>query len=449
MSAGSAGSVQSLGGVPIYPDVKLYANVLGDLRIWEGDGWKAETMSWKTGCYLHSGLSGPTEYRFRGPDAGRFLTSISINASEWPIGQSRHLVMLDQDGLIANHTLAIRDGADTYRHFACPPWSLYKLQSAGMDVEVSVRQIFILQVAGPTSLTVLERATGGSLRDVGFLQTRPTRVLGVDAEMEISRVGMAGTLAYELRGPFEAGPAAYDAVYQAGRDLGIKRLGWRSYMVNHVEGGFPQGLGTFLYSGIRDPQFLAMFAPAMAASMTQCSGSVDPADLRARFRTPVEVGWEWMARFDHDFIGREALEREMASPKRTIVTLRWDPKDVIDIYASLFEPGEEYRTLDLPSCPQPPAGGHADQVTKDGRQVGISSGTTYSYYYREVISHCTIDRDQAHVGNEVVVHWGDYGKRIKEVRATVARFPYLDLPRNEDYDLARVASGVSETPADR
>ena len=176
--------------------------------------------------------------------------------------------------------------------------------------------------------------------------------------------------------------------------------------------------------------------------MTACSGSVDPADLRARFRTPVEVGWDWMARLDHDFIGREALEREMADPKRTLVTLRWNPEDVIDIYASLFQPGEEYRTLDLPSCPQPPAGGHADHVTKDGGQVGISSGTTYSYYFREVISHGTIDRDQAQIGNEVVLHWGDFGKRIKEVRATVARFPYLDLPMNQDYDLSTVPSGV-------
>ena len=316
------------------------------------------------------------------------------------------------------------------------------MHRAGMNVELGVREVFILQVAGPTSLQVLERAAGESLRDVGFLMTRPTRVPGVDAEVEISRIGMAGTLAYELRGPLEAGPAVYDIVFRAGQDLGIKRLGWRSYMVNHVEGGFAQGLGTFLYSGIKDPRFVGMFPPALAASMTECSGSVDPTDLRARFRTPVEVGWEWMAKFDHDFIGREALEKEMAAPKRTLVTLRWNPEDVIDIYASLFRPGEEYRTLDLPSCPQPPAGGEADHVTKGGRPVGVSSGTTYSYYFREVISHCTIDRDQAQIGNEVVVQWGDHGKRVKEVRATVARFPYLDLPRNENYDLTSVPSGV-------
>jgi hypothetical protein len=40
------------------------------------------------------------------------------------------------------------------------------------------------------------------------------------------------------------------------------------------------------------------------------------------------------------------------------------------------------------------------------------------------------------------VHWGDYGKRIKKIRATVVRWPYLDLVRNEDYDLSTVPSGI-------
>ncbi|MFZ7122068.1 MAG: hypothetical protein ACOWWH_14100 [Eubacteriaceae bacterium] len=158
-------------------------------------------------------------------------------------------------------------------------------------------------------------------------------------------------------------------------------------------------------------------------------------DLRARFRTPVEVGWSWTAKFDHEFIGRKVLQAEVENPKRTIVTLRWNHEDVIDIYASLFKPGEEYKTMDLP-CAQPQlAGGHADCVTKNGEEIGISSSTIYSYYYREVISHCSIDVDQAKIGNQVIVHWGDYGKRIKEVRAIVERYPYLDLPRNQNYDL--------------
>ncbi len=55
------------------------------------------------------------------------------------------------------------------------------------------------------------------------------RIPGIDAsvEIELSRIGMAQTLAYELRGPLEHGPAIYDIVYRAGKEFGIKRLGWR------------------------------------------------------------------------------------------------------------------------------------------------------------------------------------------------------------------------------
>ena len=149
-----------------------------------------------------------------------------------------------------------------------------------------------------------------------------------------------------------------------------------------------------------------------------------------------------MGKFDHDFVGREAMEAEAADPKRKTVILRWNPEDLVDVFASQFEPGEPYKFIEFPVAPQQPAGGHADLVTKDGKPVGISSAAVYSYYYREMISQTTIDLDQAEIGNEVVVHWGDFGKRIKEVRATVERFPYLDLPSNRDYDLTSVPSGV-------
>jgi vanillate/3-O-methylgallate O-demethylase len=40
-----------------------------------------------------------------------------------------------------------------------------------------------------------------------------------------------------------------------------------------------------------------------------------------------------MAKFDHDFIGRETLAAEIAEPKRTTVTLRWNPGDVMNTFA--------------------------------------------------------------------------------------------------------------------
>jgi vanillate/3-O-methylgallate O-demethylase len=325
--------------------------------------------------------------------------------------------------------------------FAVPPWANYQAAKSRFDVQATVQDIYLFQIAGPTSLQTLERATGESLRDVDFLRFRPTRVDGIPTE--ITRIGMAGTLAYELHGPLEQGPAVYDAVVRAGADLGLQRLGWRTYTVNHVEGGFPQLIWTFMFTAIEDPGFRAIAGGDDSIWKPIVSGSVDPGDARARYRTPVELDWHRGARFDHDFIGREALEKEVADPKRTIVTLRWNSDDVIDIYASLLRPGDEYKTLELPTHPHlRGVHAHADHVIKDGKEVGVSSGTVYSYYYREVISHCTIDLDCTEIGTEVIVKWGDFGGKIKDVRATVERYPYLELERNQTYDISQVPSGV-------
>ena len=146
-----------------------------------------------------------------------------------------------------------------------------------------------------------------------------------------------------------------------------------------------------------------------------------------------------MCKFDHDFLGRTALEAEVAHPKRTVVTLRWNSEDVIDIYASLLRTGPVYKTIDLPYAPNVWPQAHADHILRDGRQVGVSSGTTYSYYFREVLSMGCIDLEASKIGTEVIVQWGDHGGSIKDVRATVSRFPYLTEGRTSDLDVTTIA----------
>jgi glycine cleavage system aminomethyltransferase T len=441
----------ALTDIPAYPDIPSYANINGVLHMWEGDGWKKESMSWKTGSYVASNLSNMPEVVISGKQSLELLSALSINnVYSWPIGTSKHLVMPDENGYIANHTLTIRDSEDSFRQFASMPWLPFKQDELAFDVEIAFQNSFVFQVAGPTSLQVLERLIGSSLRSVAFLGTARVSLPGIPADVEIdfSRIGMSGNLAYELRGPIEYGPEVYDAIYRAGKPFGIVRSGWRTYVVNHTEGGFPQMGCSFLPASYVAPGFLEhpLYGPEVPEWLTPggaLPGSFDPKDIPARLRTPQEVNWGWMAKFDHDFLGREAVQAEAANPRRKTVTLVWNSDDVIDVMASLFQKGEEYKSFEFPTTPQSPAGGHADLVTKGDEPVGISSLAVYSYYYREMISHSTIDLDQAGLGNEVVIHWGDHGGRIKEIRATVSRFPYLDLPSNRDYDLASIPSGVA------
>lgn len=439
---------------PTFIDVNHYEDIVtfintngGTLHIYDGDGWKGESMAWKDGVYLASNLGGPVaQVRYSGPRAQELLSRVSINnVYNWKAGASKHLVMTDENGLIANHGLAVRDGEDSFRTFACMPWAAYINSELGLGVTVEICPTFILQIAGPYSVAVLEKLLGPGIRDLKFLGISKVAFPGIPhaIEIELSRIGMAGTLAYEIRGPLEYGPEAFDAVYQAGREFGIKRTGWRTYTVNHTEAGYPQMAVNFTATGGAIMQTKRKMLQGPPPAVRPISGSIDPENLRARHRTPFEANWGWMAKFDHDFIGRAAVEIEAAAPRRKTVTLRWNPDDLGEIFASQFRQGDEYKFIEFPCVVQPKAaGGHADLVTKGGKEVGIASAGAYSYYYRELLSHCVIDIDQAEEGNEVIVHWGDFGGKIKEVRATVSRFPYQDLPANKEYDLSKAPSGI-------
>lgn len=429
----TTGPFTVLHGIPFDPAYPLWS--VGPVaRLWDGDGWKAESLSWKEGCYIHGGLSGPGQIRYHGPDVVEFLQGIFVNNfSRFKVGVAKHVIACNDDGLIAGHGVLQRLAEDDFRIFVHGQWAPFQHVRTSLNVTQEVQNNYLFQVAGPKSAEILNAASGADLGDIAFLRYRNITIDGM--ECEVMRIGMAGSLAYELHGPIEQGPAIYQAVRAAGAPHNIKQLGYKTYYVNHIEGGFPQQNWTFLSATVADPDFAAFAATARnyrtGSGKPLLCGSVDPADLRARFRTPHELGWERSVVFDHDFIGRAALEAEHAAPKRTVVTLEWNGDDVADVFASLLRDGPDYKTFDFPTTPQHSGMiGHADHVLKDGKRVGIASGVAYSYYFRKMLSHCTIDLDQARIGNDVVVDWGDFGGPIKQIRARVARFPYLSEGRN-------------------
>lgn len=81
---------------------------------------------------------------------------------------------------------------------------------------------------------------------------------------------------------------------------------------------------------------------------------------------------------------------------------------------------------------------YADKVLEDGKLVGIKFGSLNSYYYRQMISLCTIDVEYSDIDTKVIVVWGDPGTRQKEIHAVVSRFPYLNENRNEDVDVSKI-----------
>lgn len=79
-------------GAPLYAEPVLYLTMRDRTIPLQFNGWRKESLSWKTGCYIHSGLSG-WRTRFSGPDALRFWQSICINGfSRFEVGSLKHAV---------------------------------------------------------------------------------------------------------------------------------------------------------------------------------------------------------------------------------------------------------------------------------------------------------------------------------------------------------------------
>lgn len=86
-----------------------YKSVLGVLHIWEDDSWKDASLAWKKSCYIHAGITW-NRVRVKGPDATKLLSRVSINnVYKWKMDKVKHLVMLNEEGLIMNHALAQKE----------------------------------------------------------------------------------------------------------------------------------------------------------------------------------------------------------------------------------------------------------------------------------------------------------------------------------------------------
>jgi glycine cleavage system aminomethyltransferase T len=415
---------------------------------YEYTGWRNESNAYKESCYIHDGLNPLPVLRIKGPDALKFLSDHCINTFEnFPPGKGKHAICCNDEGLVISDGIVLRVDEDEFLAYELRFYLPYRLQKGNYDLvtEDLTGKVFLIQLCGPRALDVAEAATGEDLRDIKFIHHRMSSVAG--RKVRVLRAGMGGPLAYEFHAQIEDAIPVYNALIEAGEPFDLRKLGLRAYIMAHFEGGFPQFASDFFYPVFEDEEYgkwlykigVGDCYGLLGGENTTLTGSMGP-DKRLRYRNPVELGWGGMIKFDHEFIGRKALEKIKANPQRKMVTLVWNKDDVVDVYRSQFEPGEPYANMDEPEDTVFYGNWsyHADQVLKDGKLVGISTGRMNAYYYRKMISICSIDIGVSEIGTEVTVLWGEPGARQKKIRAVVARHPYLDIERNENVDVSKL-----------
>jgi dimethylglycine dehydrogenase len=233
------------------------------------------------------------KYEVSGPGAEAWLSRMLTNRVP-AVGRIVLSAMLNETGRIEGEFSVARTAPDHFYLFGSLAAEVYHsrwfLAHLPADGSVTFRVVGLglvgLSVAGPRSRDLLQTLTDTDLSTANFkfMDFRQVNIGMVPAWM--GRMTYSGDLGYELWVAPEYQLALYDALKQAGEPFGLADFGLRALLSLRLEKNY----GTWFR------------------------------EYRCIY-TPLEAGMDRYLRFDHDFIGRAAVEAEQAAggPKRKLV----------------------------------------------------------------------------------------------------------------------------------
>jgi len=412
----------------------------------EVTNWFEEQQAWRTSAVLFDQSHHMPELFLEGPDALRLLTRIGVNSfAGFGPGSAKQLVGCTDRGLMIGDCILHDLGGKRYELISGMPlhnWVHYHAETGGYDVRVTrdldtpsnpggKRTNFRFQMDGPTAGAIFAEAVDGDAPAIKFFHTARVRIAG--CEVLVLRHGMAGHQGVELSGAYVDGPTVRARLLEVGARHGLKPGGSKAYFSSVVESGWIAYPLPAIYTDPALADYRLWLPDSAWEAQMQLGGSFFSTNLEEYYVNPMEMGYERIVRFDHDFIGRAALERMAAQPQRRKVTLAWNRDDVARIFASMFAGGLPFKYLELPTANY--GFPHTDKVLDaDGRQVGIARGASYTANERHMLSLAIVDRDFAEAGTELTLIWGepDGGSakpkvpphRQMAIRVTVGPVPY-------------------------
>ena len=259
------------------------------------------------------------------------------------------------------------------------------------------------QVQGPNAVDVLKKATGEKLPAIKFFNIGKLNIAG--CEVNALNHGMAAkSQGLELFGPAEDAATVRAALLEAGEEFGLKPAGGRAYSTVSPESGWIPSPMPAIFS--ESMKAYREWLPADGFEGTlSLGGSFVSEHIEDYYQTPWDLGYGRHVKFDHDFIGRGALETLADQPHRQKVWLVWNNDDVVRILSSMLGTGDRFKHLEMPgsqysACP-------FDRVSIEDELVGLSTYNVYTSNVRAWFSLAMIDEGSAVDGTEVTILWGE------------------------------------------
>ncbi|HTX01680.1 MAG TPA: hypothetical protein VMD59_23055, partial [Acidimicrobiales bacterium] len=417
----------------------------------EFSNWRDEQRAWQQTCALFDQSYHMTDAYVRGRDAARLLSDLGVNSfANFGLDRAKQFVACNYDGYVIGDVVLFHLEDDLFNIVGRPSvhnWVQYHAETGGYDVEIErderaaarqgpiVRKAFRYQIQGPGAVGLIADLAGLDAAAVKFFGVCELVVAG--HKVKGLRHGMVGQPGLEVFGPWEAGAGVKAAIVAAGEKHGLRQVGARAYSSNTLESGWIPSPMPAIYSGEQMRPYREWLPANGYEAMASLGGSFDSSRIEDYYLTPWDLGYGSIVKFDHDFVGRAALEQRAAGPHRAKVTLVLDPGDVTAAIGTMFEKGDAAKYFDFPSAVY--ATLPYDKVLKDGELAGISTWCGYSSNERKMLTLAILDAEHCEPGTEVTLVWGEAGggsskptveRHVqREIRATVAPVPYSEVAR--------------------
>jgi vanillate/3-O-methylgallate O-demethylase len=419
----------------------------------EFSNWRDEQRAWRETCVLFDQSHHMVDLYIEGPDAIKLVSDTAINSfAKFPVNRAKQYVPCSHSGHVIGDGILFHLEKNKLVFVGRAPsanWIEYNAETGGYNVSIDKddrspgnpkgkavnRQCYRFQIQGPKAWQLIEKLNGGPPPEIKFFNMDAIKIGG--RQVRALRHGMAGAPGLEIWGPYEEREQIRETIVAAGEEFGLHQVGSRAYATNTLESGWIPSPLPAVYTDERMKGFREWLPATSYEASGSLGGSFYSKNIEDYYVNPYEIGYGPFVKFDHDFIGRDALEKMAKQPQRKKVTFAWNGDDVGKIFRSMFQPGEEhYKYIDLPLSNY--ASSSFDRIMHGGKVVGASMFAGYSYNERSMLSLGIVDPD-IEIGTEVTLVWGEEkggsGKTTVErhkqldVRAVVSPVPYSSVVR--------------------
>ena len=412
----------------------------------EFTNWRDEQESWRASAALMDLSHHMTDLTVEGQDCYRLLSVLGANSfTGFGPMKAKQFIAVGHDGYLIGDCILFCLADHLVRLVGRPPalnWVDFHAQTGGYDVitrrdERTVsnargRELFRLQMQGPNAGPIFEKVNGGPMPDIPFFHMGTFHV----GKYEVTALNhrMSGFPGLEFFGPYADLDGVRDTLLDAGQEFGLRQVGGRAYASVATEHGWIANTVPAIYTGEAMQAYREWLPGRGFEANLSLGGSFVPDLMEDLYTTPWDLGYGHIVKFDHDFIGRPALEQLKDRKHRSKAWLTWHRDDVARIFASMYEPGgKRFKYIDMPAAFY--AGAHGDRVEKNGKLIGVSKLCSYSSNVRGWISVGMINEDDLSYGEEVELVWGEpdggSANPLVErhtqttIRATVSRRPFF------------------------